>query len=250
VLSSLSVPTASFILTVALSLQGSPAAEQPPQPWTDDRPLTRMAQNLTRDLVSVPALDTVTIAALGAMGAAVSRPSDHSIARWVDRAGQQRSYTPIGSLIGNEWLQGGAAIATYAIGRVQKSPELTHMGSDLIRAQVLNGVFTTTLKLAAPRDRPNGGGRSFPSGHSSATFASATVLGEHYGWKVGVPAYAVAGFIGWTRVRDREHWLSDVIFGSALGIVAGKTVTRGHMGRWTIAPMALNGGGGIYLVRR
>jgi membrane-associated phospholipid phosphatase len=243
------VPTASWVLTVALSLQGQPA-QAPPTMWTDDRPLTRMAQNLKRDLVAVPALDTLAIVAAGALGAGAVRPSDHSVARWVDRAGEQRSYTPIGSMLGNEWLQGGAAIATYAIGRVQKSPEAAHIGSDLIRAQVLNGVFTTTLKLAAARDRPNGGDRSFPSGHSSATFASAAVLGEHYGWKVGVPAYAMAGFIGWTRVRDREHWISDVIFGSALGIVAGRTVTRGHASRWTIAPVASRTRAGIYVVKR
>ena len=245
-----SVPTAYWVLTLALSIQGQPVQE-PATPWTDDRPFTRMAQNLGRDLVSMAGVDTAVIAAGGGLAAAASRSSDDRLARWAQEAGNQRSYTPIGSLLGNQWLQGGAAIATYAIGKVQHSPEAAHIGSDLIRAQLLNGVFTTTLKIATTRQRPSGGKRSFPSGHASATFASATVLGDHYGWKVGVPAYAFAGFIGWTRVRDREHWLSDVVFGSALGIVAGKAITRGH-GRpaWTIAPVAMKGGGAIYFTKR
>jgi membrane-associated phospholipid phosphatase len=215
--------------------------------WTDDRPFTRMAQNLKRDLINTPRFDTMGIILAGAVGAAVSRPSEQRLSRWIAQSGESRSYTPIGSLLGNEWLQGGAAIATYAIGKAQKSPELAHMGSDLIRAQLLNGVFTTAVKIGASRARPNGGRRAFPSGHTSSTFASATVLSEHYGWKVAVPAYAMAGFIGWTRVRDDEHWLSDVVFGSALGIVAGKTVTRGHKTKWVVAPVAMKGGGAIYL---
>ena len=49
----------------------------------------------------------------------------------------------------------------------------THVGSDLIRGQILNGIFTTTLKFAANRTRPTGSAYSFPSGHASATFTSA-----------------------------------------------------------------------------
>jgi membrane-associated phospholipid phosphatase len=237
-------------LTVALSLQGQSVQAPPPVVWTDDRPFTRVAQNLRRDLAATPRFDTMSIALAGAAGAALARPSEKRLERWISESGQSRSYTPIGGVLGNAWLQGGGAVAAYAIGRVQRSPELAHLGSDLIRAQVLNGVFTTPLTVAASRPRPNGGGKAFPSGHTSSTFASATVLSDHYGWKVGVPAYAFAGFIGWTRVRDREHWLSDVVFGSAIGLIAGKTITRGHAPKWIIAPVAMQGGGAIYLVRR
>ena len=184
------------------------------------------------------------------MGASLAHRADGRLLGWVRDAGPSLTYTPIGGLIGNEWMQGGAAIATYAIGVVQHSPEVAHIGSDLIRAQVLNGVITTSLKVAVDRSRPNGGAWSFPSGHSSATFTSATVLAGHYGWKVGLPAYVVAGFIGWTRVRDEQHWLSDVVFGSAIGVVAGRTVTRGHGPRsWTVVPVATPKGGALYLIK-
>ena len=137
-------------------------------------------------------------------------------------------------------------MATYAVGKLAHSPQVTHVGSDLIRAQVLNAVITTSLKVVVDRQRPNGGHWSFPSGHTSATFASAATLHAHYGWKVGIPAYATAGFVAWTRVRDREHWLSDVAFGSAIGIVAGRTVASKHgPRRVTVVPTVTKGGGAV-----
>jgi membrane-associated phospholipid phosphatase len=246
------VLTASWVISVALSLQqpAVAAAQAPATRLVGERPIAHVLTNLRQDLLAVPRPRPLATIGAGALLAGVARPTDHRLERWVQRSGESRSYTPIGGLIGNEWLQGGAAVATYAIGVVQDSPQIAHIGSDLLRAQVLNGILTTGVKLAATRTRPNGGGHSFPSGHSSATFASATVLADHYGWKVGAPAYAVAGFIGWTRIRDREHWLSDVVFGSALGIAAGHTVALGH-GRssWTVAPTVAPGGGGVWVIK-
>jgi membrane-associated phospholipid phosphatase len=141
-------------------------------------------------------------------------------------------------------------LATYAIGKIAHRPEAVHVGGDLIRAQVLTGVLTQSLKYGVDRTRPNGGRRSFPSGHSSASFASAAVVGGHFGWKGAVPAYAVASFIGWTRVRDHVHYPSDVIFGAAMGILVGHTVTAGHRTRtWTVMPAKTPGGMAIYVVK-
>ncbi len=238
--------SASWLLTAALSLQQAPPASTV---WTDDHPLTRLVQNLRHDLGALSRPATMGILGAGGLGAGAARPSDRSLARWVDRAGPSRSYTPIGALIGNEWLEGGAAVATYTIGIVQDSPEVAHIGSDLIRAQVLNGVLTTGVKIAASRTRPSGGEFSFPSGHTSAAFASATVLSEHFGWKMALPAYSVAGFIGWTRIRDRSHWLSDVVFGSAIGVAAGRTVALGHRrSAWSLAPSATPHGVGLFAI--
>jgi hypothetical protein len=65
---------------------------------------------------------------------------------------------------------------------------------------------------------------SFPSGHSAAAFAAATVLTRHYGWKAAIPAYLGAAYIGASRVHDNKHYLSDVTFGAAMGIAAARTV--------------------------
>ena len=153
-------------------------------------------------------------------------------------------------MFGDGWFQGGAAVATYVVGKMRHQPRVTHTGSDLIRAQILNGLVTQALKITVDRERPTGSSRAFPSGHTSATFASAAVLQRHYGWKIGAPAYAVASFVGWSRVWDGQHWLSDVVFGAAVGLASGYTVTLGHRGpTWNVVPVRTSGGGAILLMR-
>lgn len=60
---------------------------------------------------------------------------------------------------------------------------------------------------------------SFPSGHSGAAFAIATVFAERYSKHRWVPfaAYGVAGLVGFSRLSSNSHFLSDVGFGSMLG---------------------------------
>jgi len=123
------------------------------------------------------------------------------------------------------------------------------LGSELIRAQVMAQLTTTAVKQIVRRDRPEGGGFSFPSGHTAVTFASATVLQQHFGWKVGIPSFAVASYVAASRVQMQRHYLSDVAFGAALGIVAGRTVTIGSgRNKFQLAPTAVPGGGGISAV--
>jgi hypothetical protein len=78
------------------------------------------------------------------------------------------------------------------------------------------------------------------------------VLQHHYGWWVGVPATAVAGYVATARVHDNKHYLSDVIFGAGVGYVVGHTVTRHGKGNFTefaMYPMAVPRGVGIAFVR-
>jgi membrane-associated phospholipid phosphatase len=80
----------------------------------------------------------------------------------------------------------------------------------------------------APNGQRDAFGGAWPSGHTSSSFAFAAVLDEYYGPKVGIPAYILAGLVGWERIDDREHDLSDVVFGAALGYVIGRTVSERH----------------------
>ena len=244
---------AAWIVAVALALRTAPVAPpQAPAPaeWPDDRPVTHFVQNLGHDAARLPSVRTAALTGGGLVGVAVTHGSDQRLSDWAGRAGHS-SYSGVGRLLGDGWVQGGGAVSAYAIGRLTRQPAVTHIGSDLIRAQALNAVVTTGLKVAVGRARPTGGSRAFPSGHSSATFASATILGDHFGWKVGVPAYAVSSFVAWTRVRDNQHWLSDVVFGATVGIIAGKTVTGTHRhAGWIIAPSVTRGGGALYFIKR
>ena len=57
-----------------------------------------------------------------------------------------------------------------------------------------------SLKRITNKERPNGGDYSFPSGHTSAAFTGAGFIEKRYGLKVGIPAYILASYVGWSRV--------------------------------------------------
>src|SRR6185436_13035953 len=149
-------------------------------------------------------------------------------------------------------LGGAAALGAHAVDNRVNSTFSTgderraafKAGATLVQAQLMAQVFTIGLKQAARRQRPEGAGLSFPSGHTAMAFASATVLQRHFGWKAGIPAYAVASYVAASRVQTQRHYLSDVAFGAALGIVAGRTVPVGHGRELMLAPMTVPRGGG------
>jgi membrane-associated phospholipid phosphatase len=110
------------------------------------------------------------------------------------------------------------------------------------------------MKLIARRDRPiqiNGGTQSstysFPSGHATITFAAATVLQQHLGYKAAIPTYLVASYVAMSRLHDNRHYASDVVFGAAIGIVVGRSVTW-HGRNFYASPMLVPGGAGIALM--
>jgi membrane-associated phospholipid phosphatase len=121
---------------------------------------------------------------------------------------------------------------------------------DLVEALAISEMVTQTLKFATHRERPDGSNeRSFPSGHAADTFAFATALERHLGWRGAVPAYALASYVAISRLPANRHWLSDAVFGSAIGIIAGRTVTR-HGREFPVTIAAVHGGVAILYVRR
>lgn len=133
-----------------------------------------------------------------------------------------------GNTAGALVTQMSLAFGSYAIGKATGNTRLAVTGSHLIRAQIASQVVVQGLKLAAGRTRPDSSNHmSFPSGHSAAAFATATVLQRDFGWKVGIPAYAVGAYVAASRMGSNKHYLSDVIVGAAIGVTAGRAVTIG-----------------------
>jgi len=155
-----------------------------------------------------------------------------------------------GEYLGGSLAQVGGAFAAYGLGKAFHRQGVELLGRDLVRAQVVTQSLTLGVKLVVGRERPDGSNQaSFPSGHASGTFATATVLQRHYGWKVGVPAYAVAGYVATSRLNEGKHYLSDVVFGAAVGILAGRTVTLELANaRFAVSPTLPPGGVGIQLM--
>jgi hypothetical protein len=93
---------------------------------------------------------------------------------------------------------------------------------------------TFALKYTIREGRPNHHDHhSFPSAHSSVSFSSAEFLRMRYGWEYGIPAYAVATFVAFSRVQAKQHYLHDVIAGAAIGIGSSYLLTRPYKG-WYI----------------
>lgn len=91
----------------------------------------------------------------------------------------------------------------------------------------VTSVVTEGMKQAFPKTRPDGSDRkSFPSGHTSRSFAAAASLYNRQGPKVGIPAFVVASFVGAARVRADKHFWSDVGVGAAIGTATGFLITN------------------------
>lgn len=86
-----------------------------------------------------------------------------------------------------------------------------------------NLAVTYLLKFSVGRERPNGKNRrSFPSGHTSNSFAVAAIAHELFGDSVGTVAYLTAVLVGVSRINDNQHYLSDVLFGAGIGTTIGR----------------------------
>ncbi|MEO5818974.1 MAG: phosphatase PAP2 family protein [Vicinamibacteraceae bacterium] len=221
-------------------LTDAPAAE-PPAPSFGS-----LFRSLAGDFGRLPSLETALV--LGTAGG-ISLAAQRNDALLTRRAVASETLDLVfepGDVVGGGLSQVGGALATYLVGRATGHPRVAVLGGDLLRAQMVNSVLTQGIKLAVDRPRPDLGRYSFPSGHASATFATAAVLQRHYGWKAGVPAYGLAAFVAGSRIQENRHFLSDVVFGAAIGVVSGRAVSVGHgRGRFAVAPIGVPGGGGI-----
>jgi membrane-associated phospholipid phosphatase len=232
---------------VAVAAFGSPArAQAPAQAPAGFRALFVDLGHEMRGLRSRGTL--VTLGVGGALALAV-HPADRTLTSRATGSLALDEVLDPGESGGSGWAQGGAALAAYLVGRASHRPRLQAVGADLVQAQIVTAGLTQGVKFAVGRKRPDDGRYSVPSGHTSATFANATVLQRHFGWKVGVPAYAAATYVAASRLQENRHYASDVIFGAAIGVVAGRTVTVGR-GRaaFAVSPIAVSGGGGVQFV--
>lgn len=106
------------------------------------------------------------------------------------------------------------------------------------------------LKYTVKKRRPDGSdNHSFPSNHTGVAFAGATFLQRRYGWSWGIPAYAVATYVGWGRVYSKRHDAWDVLAGAAIGVASAYIYTHpfAKKHQLTIAPtLSAQGNCGVY----
>ncbi|MCX7819257.1 MAG: phosphatase PAP2 family protein [Kiritimatiellae bacterium] len=122
---------------------------------------------------------------------------------------------------------------TWALGRIRHKPAWRRAALAALLAAAAAGIGVNSLRVTLGRPRPRAGlpdrftgpslkwnRQSFPSGHSGASFASATALAVAAP-PVGGVALLSAGTVAAASVANRSHYLSDVLVGSGLGVMFG-----------------------------
>ena len=212
--------------------------------------VSSLVHQLGSDLKHLPRRNSVYWLAGGTAAALAIHPADDDInARLVGSDFADAFFKP-GKVIGSTPFVLSAAAATYIWGRTHKQTRVRHLGMDLIESTLLAEGITQLIKVAVRRDRPihpdgsKNPGYAFPSGHATVTFAAATVLQQHLGWKAAVPTYLVASYVAMSRLHDNRHFASDVVFGATDGIIIGRSVTW-HGRHFYAMPTMVPGGAGL-----
>ena len=243
-----------------LAFQVPPSQASVPPPEPQHTGFKALVIETGRDFKAFPRRrSTWVILAIGGAGAALAHPADDSLnARLAGSEAAARFFAP-GKYIGSDYVLVGSAVSLYLIGRYMlphaagepKTNKVSHLGFDLLRSLIVSQALTHGIKLAVQRDRPTGECCAFPSGHSSATFAVASVLERHLGYRASWPMFLVATYVATSRLHDNRHFLSDVIFGASLGIASGWTVVGRHgRSNYAVMPVPVRGGAMVTFTRK
>lgn len=130
----------------------------------------------------------------------------------------------------------------------------------LLTANLFNFIGTHGLKFFSQIERPNGANfKSFPSGHTSMAFVGAHLIAKEFGKGdplISIAAYGFATTTGLLRWANKDHWISDIAGGAAMGIFATEMAIR-HLpkileaidknGRLSYEPMIFQKGAGLAL---
>ncbi len=233
--------------------------QQPPHPAPRHTGFQALVRTTGADFAAFPRRpSTWVILAGGAVAAAAAYPADKYVTRHLTGSPAVRHFFGTGKWIGASYVQAGVAVGLYVAGRLTppktkgapRTNKVSHLGFDLVRANIMSQALTHGIKYAVGRDRPTGECCSFPSGHAATTFATAAVLERHLGYRGAWPTLLIATYVGMSRIQDNRHYLSDVLFGAALGTATGWTIVGRH-GRsdYTLVPMPVRGGMAVAFVR-
>ena len=141
--------------------------------------------------------------------------------------------------LGNPVFVAPALLAGYGIAHAFHAPAVGSGLTEIGWSVVVAGAGALALKEVVGRARPVhspddnhsfepfSGELSFPSGHATVAFALAEAIDRTTGsrWAPWL-TYPVAALVGWSRVRDDQHWTSDVVAGAALGVWTARKVHR------------------------
>ncbi len=145
------------------------------------------------------------------------------------------------SLLGNGFVLFGLNAGSVVVGEgiKQYNGDARFLEAALVatESQLLTAAFTEGIAYTTGRSTPHDsndpfrfkfGRDSFPSAHTSQTFAVAAVISDRFDQPAGAIAYTLAGAVGLARLVQDKHWASDVAAGAALGWGIGHFLSIRH----------------------
>ena len=161
----------------------------------------------------------------------------------------------------------------YVAGRLSDNERAIHFALELSAVQVIANLETLGISQLPLHERPveaRGevlreeqpffnvirGRSSFSSGHVIGPAALAIKSWQFYGWRLGLPTSLAAAFVGYARIQEGQHYVSDVIGSYALTLVACWAVSSAANpftletagGSLRVVPYAHGQGGGVRAV--
>jgi membrane-associated phospholipid phosphatase len=182
--------------------------------------------------------DALWLAPLG-LGTAALIATDRRTGDEIAESNGQLNASRIISYAGSGYAVGGVAATFYLVGRATHNERARETGLLGAEALIDSGIVVTVLKEITQRRRPTAatgrsdffdGGSSFPSGHAISAWSLATVIANEYHDHrlVQITAYGIASAVSVARFTSLNHYLSDVLVGSAMGYGIGRYVYHAH----------------------
>jgi len=135
---------------------------------------------------------------------------------------------------------------TYLAGLFLENNDIRITGRLIIESLVVSGLITQVLKISIGRSRPylNEGNTQFnlfetedkyfslPSGHSTISFAIATVYSQQIDtWWAYAATYSFASVTSFARIYKDKHWVSDIVLGAIIGTLGGTLAVESEKNR-------------------